>query len=693
VKEQLYDISSKQQVRPNLKSVVNNNIGTLDLETYKHSRIKDMSYVFALGFKIHKGKEEKFYLNKDESSDDLVLRCINSMLINEYNGFIFYVHNLAGYDIPFILKALDSYNMKKNEEYYVYKPFFREDKKIIKLEIKVRKELSDRKQAKIGVRKEPSKNKITLIDSYSLLPSSLESLGKDFESNVLKDDYFPYDFVNESTLYYVGNTPDICYYNGIDKKEYNLIKKSNWDLKEETLNYLSNDLNCLMSVIDIFNKYILEKFDIQMTECLTLPRLSLNIFKKDYMGKSKIPLINKKNMYNFIRKGYYGGISEVYKPYIDNGFYYDVNSLYPFAAKNPMPGTECYFIEDFSGLGLNLDELFGFFYCKVKTNEGYLGLLPIHKNGDLILPNGEFDGVWFSEELKYARDNGYDIKVIKGYNFNKIYNVFDKFVDELYEIKSKSKGAVKAMYKFLLNALIGRLALGLNKPKTEIVDKERLDLISSIHDATYDYLGKEDKDRFLVIYDPEISRNKCEENDLDYFKVLNKYKVNLENTNKYNDLSISTAAAVTAYARIYMNQIKILILSLGGKIYYMDTDSIVTNIQLPADKVGNNLGKFKLEYEIMEGYFISSKLYCLKCIALKEGKRKKKMHIVSKSVIKEDLSLFAFKNMYFENKDVIVNKNQSQIKYAEGTTYIGINKVKLRYDAYTKREKIYINNI
>ena len=58
---------------------------------------------------------------------------------------------------------------------------------------------------------------------------------------------------------------------------------------------------------------------------------------------------------------------------------------------------------------------FGVLYAKVKTNNGYLGLLPLRNNKiGLICPNGEFTGIWSSEELKYAKENGYEIVVIKG---------------------------------------------------------------------------------------------------------------------------------------------------------------------------------------------------------------------------------------------------------------------------------------
>ena len=130
--------------------------------------------------------------------------------------------------------------------------------------------------------------------------------------------------------------------------------------------------------------------------------------------------------------------------------------MYPFVAKNKMPSNKITYIElgideINKGISLNLNELFGFFFCKVKTNDSYLGLLPIHYQNKLILPNGQFEGVWLSEELKFAKEQGYDIQVIKGYNFMPIENVFNEYVDDLYQKRLESKGSVKTINKLILN--------------------------------------------------------------------------------------------------------------------------------------------------------------------------------------------------------------------------------------------------
>ena len=186
------------------------------------------------------------------------------------------------------------------------------------------------------------KHKIKFQDSYLMLPSSLDTLSKDFECE-FKKGVFPYEFVSESKINYIGPTPDLKFYNNnVDVELYNSIFKMNWNLREETLNYLGKDLISLLEILEKFQSHLFIDHNLEMTEGLTISTLAKNKFFKYYLKNSKIPLINNNNLFNFIYSGYYGGITEVYKPFGENLTYLDVNSLYPFAAKNPMPGTECF---------------------------------------------------------------------------------------------------------------------------------------------------------------------------------------------------------------------------------------------------------------------------------------------------------------------------------------------------------------
>ena len=85
------------------------------------------------------------------------------------------------------------------------------------------------------------------------------------------------------------------------------------------------------------------------------------------------------------------------------------------------------------------------------------------------------------------------------------------------------------------------------------------------------------------------------------------YKYN-EKTEMYHgtDVSIAIASTVTSGARILMSGVKN---HPDFDLYYTDTDSIITNNPLPSDLVGNQLGQFKLEYEINEAVFLAPKVY------------------------------------------------------------------------------------
>jgi hypothetical protein len=198
-----------------------------------------------------------------------------------------------------------------------------------------------------------------------------------------------------------------------------------------------------------------------------------------------------------------------------------------------------------------------------------------------------------------------------------------------------------------------------------------------------------------------------------------------------------------------MSKVKLDILNKGGQVYYTDTDSIVTDIPLNESLVGPNLGQFKLEYEIKEGYFISAKTYCL---VLKDNSliikiiksninnkedniyskdknslvinipfdesliNSKLRHIKLEYEIKEEhinstkiycltfkdnplviktkglynhsLSLKDFKNLY-KGVPVTGYKVNTITVLNEGSVILGTKPVKLDPDSYKKREKIY----
>lgn len=81
---------------------------------------------------------------------------------------------------------------------------------------------------------------------------------------------------------------------------------------------------------------------------------------------------------------------------------------------------------------MGLDSMFGFIEAYVECPKS-INFLPFRdkKDGTLIFPTGTFVGVYYSEELKYARDIGYTIIPINGYLFDKMESPFKGYVNTL----------------------------------------------------------------------------------------------------------------------------------------------------------------------------------------------------------------------------------------------------------------------
>jgi hypothetical protein len=448
-----------------------------------------------------------------------------------------------------------------------------------------------------------------------------------------------------------------------------------------------------------FNYTIYSKYKLNLTDSVTISKLSLDIFLKKYYQNKAIPSITQLSMYNFISQAYFGGITEVYKPYGENLIYLDVNSLYPYAALNPMPGLKSTFIEDLSGKGLELENLFGFFYAEIETNNSYLGLLPIKNEKGNLYPNGKFTGIWSSVELEYAKSQGYSIKVLHGYQWNKVNNTFHSYINELFEEKQGKNYGSKTIIKSLLNNLIGRFGLKIEKPISRIVNhSEKLDILKTREV----YSEKEINEEFsLITYNPKISREIVNQHGLDYQSILknektfniNKAKSNNKETN-FKDISIATAAMVTSYARVFMHKAKFNILEKGGEIYYSDTDSLVignlTIKDIPLN-IGTGIGDFKIEHYINKGYFLSNKLYGIEKTNINDSSEESL--IVAKGVKAETLNINDLRNLYLIQKNIITKRDEILKSYNKGSIAYLERKVNLSLNSYTKREKIWEKGI
>ena len=493
------------------------------------------------------------YFNSDKISElQIAEMFINHLLKCAKNqNIIVYMHNLGSFDGVILLNALkqsiflDKMNLViRNNSFY---------------------------QIKIG-------NNIKIRDSYKLIPKSLDEISLNLiGKGKIKVNFTDTQFANNKSL---------------------------------ILRYCLNDSKLLFTILCKLNKTMISLYSTSITESMTMSSLTFKIFRKFFCTNNLIANSNKfkDNIYDLICKSYRGGITEVYIPYGEKLNYYDINSSYPYAMLNNMPTG---LPTEVKGSDIDLDVFFGFLKIIIKVKGEKIPFLGIKKNGVNIYPNGQFTISVFSEELKYAMqiNNITIIKIISGISF-KPQKIFNKFVLENFEKRQNSSNNIdKLIYKSILNFLYGRLGMKRNTNYTKLIKNSNIHISNVIFNQNVIFKSK---NRSLISGSGSL-------NESDILQIIDKFdpedkliildKIRKFHLSQKNSLSaIHISSAIAAYARIKIDQEKRHIFKMGGSVYYSDTDSIVTNLNL---NTSDNIGDLKLEYKLKKAYFISPKVYML----------------------------------------------------------------------------------
>jgi len=233
-------------------------------------------------------------------------------------SLIVYAHNLSRFDGVFIMKYLMSFGKVK--------PLMHNGKLIsITLKVNIK----------------GHKNKTIIFkDSFLMLPLSLRDLCNSFKIEAPKG-HFPY-LLND--LKYKGQFPDFKYFTSLSTNEYLNLKNQYhnkiWSFKDEAIKYCILDCKSLHEIISKYSVLIYNNFKVDPIKVLTLPALSMRIWKTFYMPKNTVYQIHDLPEYN-IRQSYTGGSVDVYIPHNhanETLYLYDANGLYPSTMlNNPMP--------------------------------------------------------------------------------------------------------------------------------------------------------------------------------------------------------------------------------------------------------------------------------------------------------------------------------------------------------------------
>jgi len=611
---------------------------------------------------MYDGKVKKsFKLTEGKSHIDIINEFIQHISRPKFNGFKFHAQNFSGFDSIFLLKYL----VKTCE----VKVIIREGT-LIEVKCKISKY-----------------NTIKLRDSYLMLPTSLDSLGKNFLNSPKQ--LFPYEFVNQNDLNYEGAVPDIKYFNNISEYEYNVYKSSfegkSWNLMTEVVKYCESDVDLLYKVIRKFAARIYSLYQVDVLDYPTLPSLALGIYRTNYLNENwKIPLIVG-GTYKFISQSYSGGHVDLYihsNNEEDKVYRYDVNSLYPYSMlNNPMPvGNPIEFegnildneIYNIVCKSLGLKERYGFFDCDIEAPKDlHIPVLLKRMKLDTVgyrtlAPVGKWSGVYHSHELMNAAKYGYKYTCNKGYLFN-TQNIFKSFIEDLYAMKKDSEigGVDYIISKLLMNALYGRFGMNPEIIITSVLNINDLDkYIQSDKIQIYDKLDLDD----------EIS-------------LVSYVEKKEETSNRSSNVNVAIASSITAYSRIYMSKFKHL---NDYKVFYSDTDSIDLNKPLPSEYVGRELGQLKLEHIWEKVIYISNKAY-LGIDANGEAYRKiRGVKMNSKEFKSNTIEMADFEKLLFKDSELLLNQERWYKSFKDATIETKEIIYKLQSND-NKRISLYVN--
>ena len=289
----------------------------------------------------------------------------------------------------------------------------------------------------------------------------------------------------------------------------------------------------------------------------------------------------------FAMPAYFGGRVEVFRRGTFQGplYYYDVRSSYPWAMTHELPA---YFKQFTTPNKRNITTLrrCGITEATVTVPEDtYLPVLAVRHAGKLIFPTGTFRGRWTNVDLLAAYERGASVEIHGCADFKPL-PFLRSFVGTFFGLREaaiKAGDAFKSYaYKIALNSLYGKLV--------------------------------ESVERQSIVYGPfyvsRVLRLAARTGEL---TVKPTSVPGVYGVVRYMDgpfRHVAAGAYVTSYSRLRLLEGLETAKRLGGSVYYCDTDSIVTNVQLDAEPLcGTELGKFKLEATFSEAEFVSPKVY------------------------------------------------------------------------------------
>lgn len=439
-------------------------------------------------------------------------------------------------------------------------------------------------------------------------------------------------FVDSYSFYRNMSVEDIGLMIGYQK----LIMPKEIKKVEEIADYCMRDVEIVLKAMG-FLKDKLKELGFSPKKFLTAGQVAMSTF---------LSFIRKNNEHwNIMRSGevykgvhlekcrpaYRGARNEAFKiGEREKGTYVDINSLYPYAmTKIPFPKlNEEMYIENPLEKNLDLKEILdrkfiGVVECEIEVPEDLkLGYLPVRFRGKLYFPEGKrvLKGTWTTLEIRRALSLGYKLIKIEWVCLYPVAenNVFEKYINKLYDIRKKSQKDMGFAIKLIMNNLYGKFAQFRTNKEIRVIYR--------------DELTKYKKDNWKV---KSVWGNKY---------IIEKY--NDVYKPKYTNLMISIL--ITAFGRDYLYQYLSKIKM--DDLIYCDTDGIILK----------NLNDYRKLFKFSE------ELGDWKVVGDKEDQdvfvKSEKDYKIGDEVKISGVSKKALKKINFEKTNLLIQKRRVGIK-------------------------------
>jgi len=461
---------------------------------------------------VYDGNRYKHYLDMQSF--------LNDWLIPSNSGKWFYAHSGGMADIQFVFETI-----YPNKDYSIDATFSGSSAIIVNIS--------------------RGEHKWTFVDSLWLFRTSLASIGRSLGMEKTGPADNP-NWTREQIKDWYANVP-----------------------LPELIEYNENDCVILWHAINEFQQRLLG-LDGQLQ--MTIASCAMMLFRRRYL-KETIYTANQTNRIG--RECYFASRVEVFNERCNDAYYYDINSSFPYAMTQPLPGSLKLHYSKLKNRHIeNCDTKPILAQASVYVPDTYFPPLATRINGRLFFPTGSWRGWFTGIDLKLLLENGGSIlSVGEAIEFEPMTCMRD-YATDIYDLRKKSSDPFeRIVLKYLLNSLYGKTA--------ERTEKQQ-----------------------LYIRPPKRILQK-----LDWTNML-RPGVFLVPTDKYVPHEHTPIAAyVTSIARRTLFNF----MKTSSEFHYCDTDGFSSK---SLHDTSNELGGLKLEKKIKAGHFVLPKVYKLDALVL-----------------------------------------------------------------------------